>query len=72
MNDAASGTPLRDQAQLCYLGFYSFYLSFSTGGVREITAPSQAPLCANARTWSSSVTIVTILLWLVLDVSDPW
>jgi hypothetical protein len=32
-----TSTPLRDQAQLCYLSFYSFYLSFSNGGAREIT-----------------------------------
>jgi putative ABC transport system substrate-binding protein len=25
---------------LCYLSFYSFYLSFSTDGVREITLPT--------------------------------
>ena len=45
--------------------------------VREIHASSwtshhKTAALAPARTWSSSVTIVTILTWLVLDVSDPW
>jgi hypothetical protein len=35
---------LRDQAQLCYLGFYSSYLSFSTDGVREISSVSSTAL----------------------------
>jgi hypothetical protein len=42
MKDTASRPQRCGHAQLCYLGFYSSYLSFSTGSVREIRHPPPA------------------------------
>jgi hypothetical protein len=55
---SARNAALRDNARLCYLSFYSFYLW--RAAIHRDIGDVERNAEQNARTWSSSATIATI------------